>query len=234
MFSKQKQLQYKIDWFYLRRLQRDLDMSASQSESLLCQLGNEISTNTIWLSSTFYCHPLHCQQIIILETHNLTLSAFFLSPLPSPTIYANCLNIQPENPKSIHLLYWMGGHSRKLLKLGNSRKAHFLLGLFDEAPLRDYLHSSSLNNASSRFPSLNNSMYTFPLPPPHHPLSPTTHAPILIQTPFKSAARQIPWSDPRGGATLFFIFAISCASNLFSSRFPDSEKIVFPERSYHL
>ena len=66
----------------------------------------------------------------------------------------------------------MGGHSRKLLKLGNSKKAHFLLGLFDEAPLRDYLHSSSLNNASSRFPSLNNSMYTFPLSPPHHhPLS---------------------------------------------------------------
>ena len=140
-------------------------MSASQSESLLCQLGNEISTNTIWLSSTFSCHPLHCQQIIILETHNLTLSSFFLSPLPSPTIYANCLDIQPENPKSI-LLRLNGGHSRKLLKLGNSKKAHFLLGLFDEAPLRDYLHSSSLNNASSRFPSLNNSMYFPPTPPP--------------------------------------------------------------------
>ena len=101
-------------------------MSASQSESLLCQLGNEISSNTIWLSCTFYCHPLHCQQIIILETHNSTLSAFFLSPLPSPTAYTNCLNIQPENLKSI-LLLLNGGSFKETFETWKQQKRIFSL-----------------------------------------------------------------------------------------------------------
>ena len=103
----------------------------------------------------------------------------FLSSFTTPTDYKDdttCFNIHFGNPESI-LNEWVF-HKVLYKEVLWNQRVHFLLGLVDEAPLRDNLHSSQ----------------DLPLPPPIiQPTPHSIHGPIfLIQALVKSAASQIP------------------------------------------
>lgn len=137
----------------------------------------------------------------------------FLSSFTTPTDYRDdttCFNIHFGNPESI-LNEWVF-HKVLYKEVLWKQRVHFLLGLVDEAPLRDNLHSSQ----------------DLPLPPPIIQPTPPFHTWADLLNPGAGQERRVAdseqiSSDPRSGATLFtsipyLLFPVRSIS--FASRFP--------------